>query len=440
MTFFFTFLFMFMVFWRPQEWLVPALFGWPVLDITVALALLAMTVEMDAGKIKFPKRLQQPKLLLGLWFFCIFSHVPHTYFQGILDTWEEPLKICFFTLLLFCVVDTPAKLRHVARLFVFMAVVMSIHALMQQKLGYGFAGERPMYVPKPNGTIQVRSWFFGIFEDPNEMAQMIVASMPFTFVMFKRKNFLTTAIALGLCYFLFVGMSTGHSRGSLIGLAAAGAMLLVMKLPARWMPRMMPIGLLLTLAACPIFTKALDMSARERIVFWGLGNQAFKSSIVNMMTGLGYGMFWTVTRKGRAAHNAFVNCYVEIGYIGYCFWFGLIVLGVLGAWRVRAEMAHRRFDAESDYLWRFSGYVIVALVAFCASSYFLSRTFIYPFFFLMALAGVTPVIADNMLDEEDAEDAFLFINGRDTTILCAVGGAMSIIYIYISIILMNLSV
>jgi hypothetical protein len=316
--------------------------------------------------------------------------------------------------------------------------MMSIHALMQQKLGYGFAGARPMYVPKPDGEIQIRSWFFGIFEDPNEMAQMIVSSMPFTFVMFKRKNFFNWLIAVGLCVFLYQGMATGLSRGSVIGLSAAGTLLGVMKLPARWMPRMMPLGLLGALAACPVFTKALDMSARERIVFWGLGNQAFKSSIINMMTGIGYGMFWTVTRTGRAAHNAFVNCYVEIGYIGYCFWFGLIVLGIMGAWRTRAEMVYRRNDAEADYLWRFSGYVIVALVAFCASSYFLSRTFIYPFFFLMALAGVTPVIADDMIEDDDY--AYLFPSGRDAFILCAVGGAFSIVYIYISIILMNLSV
>jgi hypothetical protein len=415
---------------------VPALFGWPVLDITVGFAMLSMLVELDSHKLYFPKRLQQPKLLLGLWFFCVFSHVPHTYFQGMLDSWEEPAKICFFTLLLFIVIDSPAKLRHVARLFVFMAVMMSIHALMQQKLGYGFAGFRPMYVPKPDGSIQIRSWFFGIFEDPNEMAQMIVASMPFTFVMFKKSNFFTWSIAMGLCVFLYFGMASGHSRGSLIGLGAALAMLVVMKLPAHWMPRVMPLGLLAALAACPGMTRALDMSARERIVFWGLGNQAFKSSIVNMLTGLGYGMFWSVTKKGRAAHNAFVNCYCEIGYLGYCFWFGLIILGILGAWRVRVEMARRRYDAEADYLWRFSGYIIIAMVAFSASSYFLSRTFIYPFFFLMALAGVTPVIADNML-EEDAQ-VYLFPSNRDTFILCAAGGFFSIIYIYISIRLMNL--
>lgn len=426
---------MIMVFWRPQDWLVPQLFGWPMLDVIFYLALLAMLLEMESKTIRFPRRLKQPSLLLGLWFFCVFSHVPQGYFQGMLDSWEEPLKVCFYTVLLLCVMDSTARLRHVARLFVLMSIIMTVHALMQQKLGYGFAGQPPMYVTKLDGSIQARSWFFGIFEDPNEMAQMIVASMPFAFVLFRKANFWTWVIGVGICIFLFQGFAAGHSRGAMIGFGAMIAMLVILRLPARWMPRMMPLGLIGALVACPFFTKALDMSARERIVFWGLGNRAFKSSIMNMTTGLGYGMFWTVTQQGRAAHNAFVNCYVEIGYVGYCFWFGLIVLGILGAWRTRTELAGRAETTEMEYLWRFSGYAIVALVAFCASSYFLSRTFVYPFFFLMALAGVTPVIAARECD--DAE-MFLFPGTRDTVVLCAVGGAASIVYIYISIRLMNL--
>jgi len=351
-----------------------------------------------------------------------------------LDSYAEPLKICFFTLLLLCVIDTPAKLRHVARLFVLMAVVMTIHALMQQKLGYGFAGHRPMAERLIDGSIQWRSWFFGIFEDPNEMAQMIVSSMPFAFVMFRKSNFFTFALGCGICYFLWLGVESAHSRGAMIGLAALGCMLLVMKAPSRWMTKLLPLGLVGALVACPFAGKALDMSAHERIIFWGLGNQAFKSSIVNMLTGLGYGMFWTVTKKGRAAHNAFVNCYVELGYIGYCFWFGLIVLGVLGAWRVRCELNRHSIDSEERFLWSYAGYVVSALVAFCGSSYFLSRTFIYPFFFLMALAGVTPVIAERMKGDECPP---LTMGSRDALILSAGGGAASIIYIYISIILMN---
>jgi len=438
MSFFFTFFFMVLVFWRPQEWLVPWMFGIPVLNGVFWLALLGVLVEIDSRKIYYPKRLQQPLLLLGVWFMCVFSHIPQGYFQGMMDSIVEPAKLCVFTFLLYVVVDSPAKLRHVARLFVFMAVVMSIHALMQQKLGYGFAGLQPMRLGRPDGTIFFRSYFFGIFEDPNDMAQMIVASIPFTFVMFKRRTFMTTLIALGLSYFLWQGMLTGESRGSQIGLAALGFMTLVMKLPARWMPTMLPLGLLGALAACPAAGKVLDMSAQERIVFWGLGNQAFISSPINVLTGLGYGMFWSVTQQGRAAHNAFVNCYVELGYVGFCFWIGLIILGILGAWRVRCTLNRKSADPDERYLWRFAGCAICALVSFCGSSYFLSRTFIYPFFFLMTLAGVLPVITSRWV--EGGEEFDLYTSNHDAWILCAVGGFFGIFYVYLSVRLMNLGI
>jgi len=55
MTFLFTFIFMIFVFWRPQDWLIPALFGWPILDVIVGIALLAMLLEIDSKKIHFPK-------------------------------------------------------------------------------------------------------------------------------------------------------------------------------------------------------------------------------------------------------------------------------------------------------------------------------------------------------------------------------------------------
>lgn len=438
MTFFFTFFFMILVFWRPQEWLVPWMFGIPVLDGVFYLALLSMLLEVDSKRIHFPKQLQQPFMLLGLWFMCVFSHIPHGYFQGMLDSIEEPAKLCVFTFLLYVVIDSPKKLRHVARLFVLMAVIMSIDALMQQKLGHGFAGHQPMLVHRPDGTPYFRSWFFGIFEDPNEMAQMIVASIPFTFVIFERKNLGTTLIAFGLSYFLWQGMQTGYSRGALIGLGTVCFMFLVMKMPQRWMPTLLPLGLLAALGACPFAGKVLDMSASERIVFWGLGNQAFIRSPINIVSGLGYGMFWTVTQQGRAAHNAFVNCYVEIGYIGFCFWFGLIILGVIGAWRVRCALNHKSADPDEQYLWRFAGAAICALVSFCGSSYFLSRTFIYPFFFLMTLAGVLPVIASRWT--EGGGDLDLFTSNHDAFALCATGGVLGIIYIYISIRLMNLGI
>jgi len=109
MTFFFTAIFIFLVFWRPQEWLFPWLFGWPILDAIVFMALLSLLIESDQRRIRFPKNRPQIYLLFGLWIAAITSHVVHTYFIGMMETIPAVFKICFFTILLFCVQQTHDK-------------------------------------------------------------------------------------------------------------------------------------------------------------------------------------------------------------------------------------------------------------------------------------------------------------------------------------------
>ena len=55
MTFALTCIFIIMVFWRPQEWLIPSLYGWPLLDVVIYGALLSLLIETNEGKLRFPK-------------------------------------------------------------------------------------------------------------------------------------------------------------------------------------------------------------------------------------------------------------------------------------------------------------------------------------------------------------------------------------------------
>ena len=80
MSFFFLQLFIFVVFWRPQEWLVPALYGWPILDAVVFLSILGFMIEWDQGKIKVDTSRPQYFLLIGLFVAALMSILRiHTY-------------------------------------------------------------------------------------------------------------------------------------------------------------------------------------------------------------------------------------------------------------------------------------------------------------------------------------------------------------------------
>jgi hypothetical protein len=46
---------MILVFWRPQDWLFPWLYGWPLLDIITIFSLVSLLMEGQAKQIRFPR-------------------------------------------------------------------------------------------------------------------------------------------------------------------------------------------------------------------------------------------------------------------------------------------------------------------------------------------------------------------------------------------------
>jgi putative inorganic carbon (HCO3(-)) transporter len=429
MTFALTLSFMILVFWRPQEWLIPGLFGWPLLDVITFVALLSLLLEAQSKRVRFPRSVAAP-LVLGLWIATLVSHVPHTYFEGLLATFPETFKICFFLVLLLVAIDTPSRLRIVLGMIVCLCCIMAVHAVLQQRNGVGFAGQTPLMVFTPEKGWYSRSLFFGIFGDPNDLAQILAAAIPLVFAIPRRLS----AAPLGVCAlfagFLFYAVLTTHSRGGQIALLTACGLMVLMMLPARAMIILIPLGLIGFLVLCGTGGLiAMDESARDRIAFWGQANRAFKS---NPVFGLGHGMFWQVAGD-RAAHNAFVSCYTEIGIFGYWFWFSLLQSGVFGCWRVRLFLGSET-KGDAAYLRRAAGLAIASMGGFAAAAYFLSRAFVFPLFFLLAIVHAIPVLVQERLP---AGHPPLILWRRDVLGWGTVSTLASVMYIYISILLLN---
>jgi hypothetical protein len=430
MTFPLTLIFMFLVFWRPQEWLFPWLYGFPLLNVLMIVAIMSLAIETSQNKAQFPKT-PMVKITVGLWLATIFSHVPHTYFQGIVDTIPQSFKLCFFTVLLLVVVNRAERARQVVLVLVAGAVVMSIHCIMQKRLGHGFAWAGPLWVFKPDVGWVARSQFFGIFGDPNDTAQFLAAALPLVFAYPKRLNPVSIFLSTGVAFVILQGLLTTHSRGGMVGLSAAVFCMIFMRLPTRILPYAGAMALLAYLVLCAVQGNLLlDASAHERVVFWGMANWRFKH---NLLFGLGYGMFWEVIPGSRAAHNAFVSCYTELGVFGYWFWFGLLQLSLVGVWRARVALRRVRTPVQA-YMRRLCGLSLAALVAYSAGGFFLSRAFIFPFFFLFGLLGAITMITQDLLPEGHPP---LLDWQRDVMIACTVGCLFSITYIYVSIVILN---
>ena len=421
---------MVLVFWRPQEWLAPMLYGIPILYGVVAMSCVTLFAEVNAGRVILPKG---PFIYLfaGLFFAALMSHIAWGYLAGFIDTFEEVWKLCFFAILLYCVTDRPARLQAIAIVFVVLSCIMSVHALMQQRMGYGFAFQAPLYQQLPESDeYMVRSLFFGIFEDPNDLAQILATSIPFAFLVTKSKGYFNLLIGGAVTALLVSGILATHSRGGQIALMAVGVTMVSLVLPKRWMLVMIVLLAAGALLACRFAGPYMDASAGDRVAFWGEANWAFKA---RPLFGVGYGMLGDYISDDRAIHNAFVLCYAELGLFGYWFWFTIIVAGIVGAWRTRVALSNSD-STDGQYVARFAGLAIAATVGFLVSSYFLTRAYVYPLFFLFVTLGAIAEIARPFLPDKTRSLALV---GRDLLLYGTIGSFSSIAYIYVSILILN---
>ncbi len=433
MSFGLLYIFIVLVFWRPQEWLVPWLFGIPLLQGITYAAVLSLMLEVDAGTIKFNKRDPQYMLFCGLFIAGLMSHISWGYFQGLLDNWETLFRLCFFGILLFACCTTVARLRWICRAFVILGLLMAVHSILQEVRGYGFAGQRPIWSWRPDSDVPMpRSRFFGIFDDPNDLGQFLATSIPLSFVFYKKKGGVPLVIGGCTAWVLFRGLNATLSRGSQVGLLASAGVAVAMLVFRRKYTVVLILGLMAGLMMIPLSGRFLG-DAWDRVDLWGQANWAFKAKPI---FGVGLGMINEYLDQSKTVHNAYVNCYAELGVFGFFFWFSLLFLAGLGPLQARRALRHCD-DPEGQWLYRFSAWGLSALAGFAVSAYFLSRAFVFPLFFLMAMMGTVPVLARQYVSGEQ-KDVRLGLTIRDTCILGIPLSLGVIVYVYISILVLNM--
>jgi len=433
MSYFLLLAFIFFVFWRPQEWLVPVLYGWPILDGVVYASVLALILEWDSGRVPIDKRRPQYFLLFGLFFAALMSHIANTYVEGLLTHWIDAFRICLFGILLFTNMTSIPRLRSATRIFVVMALFMSVHAVLQQTRGYGFGGLPPVMSWRPGLREMVpRSQFYGLFGDPNDLAQMLATAMPLAFIFFKRKMLAGFLVGAVCSWQLYQGIDACWSRGSLLGIAGSVGAIVVMKWgPKRFYSSALSLAASVGLLIIPFAGDWGEGSAMDRVNFWGEANWVF---MTKPLFGVGLNMIREYISENRALHNAFVTAYSELGVFGYFFWFSLIMVAINGISGARRELLAKVRTPDEEWLLRFTVWGMAALASFCVTSFFLSRAFVFPLFFLLAMCGSVPYLVDR---EDPKEYPGYAMTVRDTIRMGVPISLASIVYIYCAIILIN---
>lgn len=417
------------LFLRPAE-----LFSWladlPIYEglIITCLALTAPSIEPHY---RWRSLVRQPIALCttGLFGAAILSHAAHMYVGGMYESGVFLFKSLVYFSLVLTVVNSPARLKafllNIAlcgSLMVTLCLLDYWHVLdiefvqhLQDLQGHDDEG-RPIFVERMRGT--------GIFQDPNDLAMVIVATgtICLYFLCDRAAGWLRFAwLAPGLV--LAAALLETKSRG---GLLAGGCAALTLSLFYLG-PKMATVVATLGAMTIPVVAGRsgdIDLedggTAHERLLMWREGFHALKSP--DFVFGVGQGMFTEVA--DLVAHNSFVHAYVELGAIGGTLFFGCFYFAALQLHRI----GRLPDEVWSPELMRMRPFLAAVLAGWCGSMFSLSRCYIVPTYLVL---GLMAAYANLVWIHTDACRPLVIWNRRQAVRLFAASAAVFVgLYVF----------
>jgi len=383
MSFFFLVLYVAFLFVRPQEWVL-GLADWQfgslgIQDLLILLAVAGALADLRRGLAGF-REVPQNFLILGLLAGVAMSHVSHFYFAGLLDSLEKFGKVVLVFLLVTVVVNTPRRVKTLAVVMVAASLFLAAQGIVQFHRGYGFGG--PADLPLSHGGV-VRVRATGIFNDPNDLALMLVTIMPFLGMVVVTRNvkFLLRLTALAALVPVAYAVYLTNSRGGWVALGAMGVAFVTLAFSRRIGLVLVAVFLAAIIALRPTRLEGISANhGRDRLVLWGYGNQMLKQ---NPFFGVGMNQFTEQPGVGHVAHNSFVHTYAELGMFGYFFWLGLVVGTFWDTWALRRAQIQE--GSACTFLPHLSTAILAGFCGFMVAAFFLTRCYVLPLYLIMAL-------------------------------------------------------
>ena len=249
----------------------------------------------------------------------------------------------------------------------------------------------------------------GIFQDPNDVGLLIVAST----MLLLGRLFDPKAGSLRMLWLLPLGMFgygfyLTRSRGAMLALLA-GTLTLVL---LRWGWRAAVVAFLLVAPLGLAFAsgRELDLSSNQdtgqtRIQLW---NEAMAVFRANPLFGIGTREFHKLPEAKHVAHSSYMQAFAETGFFGGVLFVGAILFSVGGLLSLRAPVMRqgravprRILDPVLDQQYPF---VTAAVAAFAAGMVTLTLNYLVVTFTFFGIASM--VLATARTDPERAPPRF----------------------------------
>lgn len=377
MGFIITIIYVLFIFLSPAE-LFPTLAPYRIQVWLAVLATLAtLTTVVLHG---YPTRAPQNFLLFGFFLFVMFSWLTKGWMGGVLMAFNYfgPIILVYF--LVAANLISPWRIQSAVFLIIGVAVYYSIRGIMAYHYDVGW--QRFLFQTLDQegsvvGLARVRG--VGPFEDPNDLGQLLATALALLGFFWKKNSFWRGPfVILPLAGLLLYACYLTRSRGTIVGLTV---------LFMFWMAQKgrTVLGVLVGAGSFAImraagFSGGRSMSVQagsDRYITWGEGLQMFKN---NPLFGVGLNGF--LEQSELTAHNSYVLCLAEQGFLGYFLWLGALVVTFIGTKRFLAE-AGERPEAQQYASWIRT--TRLALITWMTTSFFLSRTYSITLYLLLGI-------------------------------------------------------
>ncbi len=282
------------------------------------------------------------------------------------------------------VVRTPARLKAMLFLSIATALVLSVQAIDDYRLGLNVVEG---YRAAGRGT--------GIFGNTNDMALFLVSTLPFSVVFFfAAKGGLKKAIHAACALMMLFGIVLSYSRGAFLGVLVV-AVFFGLKIGRRSKVEVIALligGALAMIVLAPsgygdrllsIFLPGLDPngSADTR------RGELFRSIYVALrhpLLGIGMGNYQAnMSYHGLVTHNSYTQVGAEMGLLAL----GLYTMFIVTPLRKLAVIARQAFTArENSQSYYLALGLQASLLVFMVSSFFLSVAYAWNIYYLVGYA------------------------------------------------------
>jgi len=320
------------LFVRPAE-LVPELLGLPIYEVLI-LSCLAVSSTVVVRQLASSWG-QNPinTCVLGMLGSVMVSHLSHFLIGEAIDSGIELTKVLLYYFLLVGLLDSLNRLRGFLLWLCFFVVVLVSIALLHYHQFVNIPVLEACYqrqwelIDEKTGEAPVlaRLQSVGIYGNPNDLSRILVIGILISlfFLGDRSLGLLRTLWLLPIVLFGY-GLQLTYSRGGLLSLLGGLFAYFYSRLGVRKSliraALVLPI-FLVVFAGRQTHLSTSEGTGQERIKLW---NEGFVELQRSPVFGIGMNQYGEVIHL--AAHNSYVQCYVELGVIGGMFFFAISYL------------------------------------------------------------------------------------------------------------------